>query len=75
MGSKRNDPIWQSPLEGSEKPKLHLYNSLTRRKEPFIPAKDVVTWYSCGPTVYDDSHMGHARWANYFYFINCKCLN
>jgi len=20
-----------------------------------------VTWYTCGPTVYDDSHMGHAR--------------
>ena len=22
---------------------------------------DEVTWYTCGPTVYDDSHMGHAR--------------
>jgi len=22
----------------------------------------VITWYMCGPTVYDDSHMGHARY-------------
>jgi cysteinyl-tRNA synthetase len=22
---------------------------------------DEITWYTCGPTVYDDSHMGHAR--------------
>lgn len=31
-------------------------------QEPFIPQNGRnVLWYSCGPTVYDDSHMGHAR--------------
>lgn len=41
---------------------LRLYNSLTRQKERFVPANgNDVTWYSCGPTVYDASHMGHAR--------------
>ncbi|WP_416671406.1 cysteine--tRNA ligase [Egbenema bharatensis] len=41
---------------------LTLYNTLTRRKEPFIPIHpDRVTMYCCGVTVYDDCHLGHAR--------------
>lgn len=41
---------------------LKLYNSLTRKKEVFTPQNGMnITWYSCGPTVYDASHMGHAR--------------
>ena len=41
---------------------LMVYNSLTRTKVRFIPLnKDKVTWYQCGPTVYDVSHVGHAR--------------
>uniref|UniRef100_A0A665TWX8 Cysteine--tRNA ligase, cytoplasmic n=1 Tax=Echeneis naucrates TaxID=173247 RepID=A0A665TWX8_ECHNA len=46
----------------SNVPQLLVYNSLTRSKELFIPQKgNKVTWYCCGPTVYDASHMGHAR--------------
>lgn len=42
---------------------LRLYNSLTREKEVFVPQfGNHVLWYSCGPTVYDASHMGHARY-------------
>ncbi len=41
---------------------LRLYNTLTRKVEPFIPADPAhVTFYSCGPTVYDDAHIGNFR--------------
>lgn len=61
--SKRNQPTWQAPEPTQNEPKLRLFNSLTRQKELFIPADgNNVTWYSCGPTVYDASHMGHARY-------------
>ncbi|KAL8190024.1 UNVERIFIED_CONTAM: putative cysteine--tRNA ligase, mitochondrial, partial [Gekko kuhli] len=40
---------------------IQTYNSLSRRKEPLVLGNaDVVTWYSCGPTVYDHAHLGHA---------------
>jgi len=43
-------------------PVLKLYNSLSKSKEEFKPIKEGhISWYSCGPTVYDASHMGHAR--------------
>ncbi|XP_061671677.1 cysteine--tRNA ligase, cytoplasmic isoform X2 [Syngnathoides biaculeatus] len=58
---KRVQPQW-SPPSGTDVPQLRLYNSLTRAKELFVPQNgNKVTWYSCGPTVYDASHMGHAR--------------
>lgn len=42
--------------------KLSLYNTLTRRKEEFVPiAPPLVGMYVCGPTVYGDPHLGHAR--------------
>lgn len=41
---------------------LKLYNSLTRRVEPFVPADPQrVTMYVCGPTVYNYIHIGNAR--------------
>jgi len=41
---------------------LKVYNSLTRTKVRFIPNdSSSVLWYQCGPTVYAESHMGHAR--------------
>ena len=46
---------------------LHLLNSFTHAKQPFAPlAGNRVGWYICGPTVYDASHLGHAR--NYVSF-------
>lgn len=42
--------------------KIFLYNTLTRRKEEFIPNHPPhVGMYVCGPTVYGDAHLGHAR--------------
>ncbi|MEE2954012.1 MAG: cysteine--tRNA ligase [Bacteroidota bacterium] len=41
---------------------LQLYNTLTRKKELFKPInKNHVGMYVCGPTVYGDPHLGHAR--------------
>ncbi|MEL7471688.1 MAG: cysteine--tRNA ligase [Planctomycetota bacterium] len=41
---------------------LRLHNTMTRREEVFVPADPAcVTFYSCGPTVYDDSHIGNFR--------------
>ncbi len=41
---------------------LILYNTLTRRKEPFVPLDpDRIGMYVCGPTVYDRAHIGNAR--------------
>ena len=42
--------------------KLQLYNTLSRSKEQFIPLHAPnVGMYVCGPTVYGDPHLGHAR--------------
>ena len=41
---------------------LHIYNTLTRKKEHFVPLHEpFVGMYVCGPTVYGDAHLGHAR--------------
>ncbi|KNE59999.1 cysteine-tRNA ligase [Allomyces macrogynus ATCC 38327] len=55
-------PAWHQPAPKAEVPVLKIYNSLTRQKEVFTPANGrQVTWYNCGPTVYDAAHIGHAR--------------
>lgn len=42
--------------------KLNIYNTLSRKKELFIPLNSpYVGMYVCGPTVYGDGHLGHAR--------------
>jgi cysteinyl-tRNA synthetase len=40
---------------------MELYNSLTRKREALQPAPAVINMYSCGVTVYDKCHIGHAR--------------
>ncbi|UXZ55703.1 cysteine--tRNA ligase [Halomonas sp. 7T] len=41
---------------------MQIYNTLTRRKEPFTPlVAGKVSMYVCGMTVYDYCHLGHAR--------------
>lgn len=52
----------RSMAEASSPTPLRIFNSLTREKDTFTPIeKGHVKWYACGPTVYDDSHLGHAR--------------
>ena len=52
---------WQQP--SGRDSSVVLYNSLTKQKDRllFANGNDQLTWYSCGPTVYDHSHIGHAR--------------
>ena len=46
---------------------MKIYNSLTRNKEEFTPLKkNKIGMYVCGPTVYDEPHIGHARSAYIF---------
>jgi len=41
---------------------ITVFNTLTREKEPFVPLDGTrVDMFVCGPTVYNDAHMGHAR--------------
>ncbi|KAF5388684.1 hypothetical protein D9757_004757 [Collybiopsis confluens] len=60
--SSVKQPEWHQPVSTPPEPKLKIYNSLTRTKTEFVPKSGrAVKWYNCGPTVYDASHMGHAR--------------
>eukprot|EP00127_Corallochytrium_limacisporum_P005866 Clim_evm11s214 gene=Clim_evmTU11s214 len=56
----RKQSKWQLP-EGSPVG-LKIYNSQTQTIEPFVVKNvDRISWYMCGPTVYDEAHLGHAR--------------
>jgi len=55
-------PPWFPPANDSDQTGLRVTNSLTGAKELFKCASGRrVHWYTCGPTVYDVAHMGHAR--------------
>ena len=53
---------------------LYIYNTLSRKKEQFVPLHEPhVGMYVCGPTVYGDAHLGHARPAITFDLL-FRCL-
>ena len=50
------------PPTGGVREGLLIYNTLSRTKELFRPVVEGrVGMYVCGPTVYGDAHLGHAR--------------
>ncbi|CDF34527.1 unnamed protein product [Chondrus crispus] len=67
MGDQQGYYPWQGPDDPS-KSRLKVLNSFTGQKEPFVPRDggNRVSWYICGPTVYDSAHVGHA--SNYVRF-------
>jgi len=54
---------WYAPDRSPEDmPQLYVHNSITDDLDLFRPRQSrTVKWYTCGPTVYDACHMGHAR--------------
>ncbi len=49
---------------------LTVYNTIHRKKETFVPLHPpFVSMYVCGPTVYGEPHLGHARPAIVFDLI------
>ena len=54
---------------------MKLYNTLTKRKEEFIPLEEgKVKMYVCGPTVYNFIHIGNARPMIVFDTARRSCL-
>ena len=55
---------WKPNLKNARRKEtiMKLYNTLTRKKEEFVPLEEgKVKMYVCGPTVYDYIHIGNAR--------------
>lgn len=59
--STRNPAQSHWGVPKGQRTELYVYNTLTHSKVPFVSNGSNLTWYCCGPTVYDASHMGHAR--------------
>ncbi len=63
--NKKSNQFWVAPKvkEDSYRTGLYLNNTLhCEKKVEFIPQNGRrVNWYMCGPTVYDHSHLGHAK--------------
>ncbi|NIO20765.1 MAG: cysteine--tRNA ligase, partial [Candidatus Aenigmarchaeota archaeon] len=45
---------------------MKVFNTLSGKKEEFVPRGDEVKMYVCGINPYDDAHIGHAR--SYIFF-------
>lgn len=59
----QNSSEWQKPdAIDAYDTGITVYNCVHRGNVPFIlrNAHNYLTWYTCGPTVYDDAHIGHA---------------
>jgi len=62
MATSSTQPPWYPVQNAAQEPDLKILNTLTRSKTKFVPASGkTIKWYNCGPTVYDHSHLGHAR--------------
>lgn len=53
-----NSKLWIQPVGYDTS--IKIFNPITRRKVPLIlKRKNIASWYTCGPTVYDSTHIGH----------------
>lgn len=62
---------WQQPSAEQHVPLL-VHNTLTNSRVPLVGSGSdprSLTWYTCGPTVYDSAHLGHAK--NY---VSCDII-
>lgn len=56
---KEREETWEADMKKSQ---LNLYNTLSKRIEPFVPnVEGKVNMYTCGPTVYHFAHIGNLR--------------